>query len=369
MLRVRTVLRSHISAWFADADLLGIYAKRRERLLGLAKGRHVVAATSANMFYVTDFCGGGIAIVEPDRTVVVTSIMEADTAKQVGNEVEVVAVKRGKDIPAAVAKHLGRGDVLIDDDSQFRRSKRFTRKPDVFLEARRVKDDEEMRRITKASKVLDEIFASLQAEIRSGRTEWEVAAEVMRQATLGETVPTAFDASLFPTIIASGPNGALPHAGVSSRKIRRGDFVVADIFFRYAGYNSDATRTYAVGGVTGEMRRSYEAVLESQEAALEKIRVGEVCGDVNEAAVSVLRKHHLERYLTHSIGHGVGIDIHELPSISKGNKKALLKNDVVTDEPGVYFKGRYGIRIEDTVRVDAKPVPLTRYTRDLVIVG
>ena len=349
--------------------MLGIYAKRRERLLELAKGKHVVAATSANMFYATDFCGGGMAIVKPDRTVLVTSIMEADTAKQVGNEVEVVAVKRGKDVPAAVAKHLGRGEVLIDDDSQFGKSRRFTRKPSLFLEARRVKDDEEIRRITKASKVLDKIFASLESELRQGRTEWEVAAEVMRLATLGETVPSSFDASLYPTIIASGPNGALPHAGVSSRKIRKGDFVVADIFFRYAGYNSDATRTYAVGGVTGEMKKSYEAVRESQEEAMKVIRAGEICGDVNEAAVSVLRKHHLDRYLTHSIGHGVGIDIHELPSISKGNKTVLLRNDVVTDEPGVYFRGRYGIRIEDTVRVDTKPVPLTRYTRDLVTVG
>jgi Xaa-Pro aminopeptidase/Xaa-Pro dipeptidase len=231
-----------------------------------------------------------------------------------------------------------------------------------------VKDGEEIRRIARASRVLDDIFAALATEIRPGRTEWEVAAEVMRLATLGETVPTAFDASLYPTIIASGENGALPHAGVSSRKIRRGDFVVADIFFRFAGYNSDATRTYAVGSVTNEMKNRYDAVREAQEDALLKIVVGERCSDINNVAVTVLRKHNLDRYLTHSIGHGVGIDIHELPSISKTNDKKLLKNDVVTDEPGVYFKGKYGIRIEDTVRVDSKPVPLTNYTKDLVTV-
>jgi Xaa-Pro aminopeptidase/Xaa-Pro dipeptidase len=349
--------------------LSNIYSRRRERLLGLSKGKTVVAAKSTNLFYVADFCGGGIAIVRPDRTTIVTSIMEADAARQLGQDVEVVAAKSGTAIPGVVMKQMGKKEeVLVDDDSQFRDSKRFTSNTGLFLEARRVKDDEEIRRIARASRVLDDIFAALATEIRPGRTEWEVAAEVMRLATLGETVPTAFDASLYPTIIASGENGALPHAGVSSRKIRRGDFVVADIFFRFAGYNSDATRTYAVGGVTDEMKKRYDAVREAQEEALRMITVGERCSDINNAAVSVLRKHKLDRYLTHSIGHGVGIDIHELPSISKINNKKLLRNDVVTDEPGVYFKGKYGIRIEDTVRVDSKPVLLTNYTKDLVTV-
>jgi len=348
---------------------LSLYTKRRERLLELAKGNQVVAAKSTNMFYATNFCGGGVAIVKPDKTVVVTSVMEADAAKQIGQEVEVIGVKKRTDLPVVVAKHLERGGVIVDDDTQFRRSRRFAMKPDLFLEARRVKDEEEIRRIAEASKVLDGIFAALEREIRPGRSEWEVAAEVMRLATLGQTVPTAFGDSLYPAIIASGENGALPHAGVSSKKIRNGEFVVADIFFRYEGYNSDATRTYAVGGVSGEMKRCYDAVREAQEAALSEIREGAVCGAVNEAAVEVLRKHSLDRYLTHSIGHGVGIDIHELPSIMKANRKKLLKDDVVTDEPGVYFSGRYGIRIEDTIRVGSRPELLTHYTKELVVVG
>jgi Xaa-Pro aminopeptidase/Xaa-Pro dipeptidase len=169
--------------------------------------------------------------------------------------------------------------------------------------------------------------------------------------------------------VASGPNGALPHSELTARRIKEGDFVVADIFFRYRGYNSDETRTFAVGSATAEMKRHYATVLEAQESALDIIREGTVCEDVHMAAVKVLRKAGVEKYLNHSVGHGVGIDIHEMPPIGKGSKSRLLANDVVTDEPGIYFPGRYGIRIEDTVKTGRKPVLLTKFTKELLTVG
>jgi len=144
---------------------------------------------------------------------------------------------------------------------------------------------------------------------------------------------------------------------------------VADIFFRYKGYNSDETRTFAVGTATAQMKKDYAAVLEAQEDAMKLVREGTVCEDVHFEAVKTLEKHKVAKYLNHSVGHGVGIDIHELPGIGRGSKTKLKKNDVVTGEPGIYFPGKYGIRIEDTVRVDGKPIILTRYTRELVVTG
>ncbi len=346
-----------------------IFEERRKKVLARAKGRKVVAATGANVFYLTDFCGAAHAIVLPDRTVLVTSKMEGNRARAEGHEVEVIAVGRGTEARAAVLKELGRGEVVTDEAAGLGSSSRFKASPELFLSARRVKDEVEIARITAASKVLDKIFRVLEKEIRPGRTEWQIAAEVMRVAIENETTPISDDLTLSPTIIASGEHAAFPHVELSSRKVKKGEFLLADIFFRYKGYNSDATRTFAVGTVSGEMKRNYGVVLEAQAAAMAAIRTGAVCGDVNEAAVSVLRKHKLDRYLTHSIGHGVGVDIHEMPGIFKGNPAKLLMNDVVTDEPGVYFKGRYGIRIEDTVVVDAKPKLLTRYTKELVSVG
>jgi Xaa-Pro aminopeptidase/Xaa-Pro dipeptidase len=346
-----------------------IYGERRKRLLSLAKGKQVAAMTGANLFYLTDFWGGGAAVVRPDRTVVITTPLEVDRASKLGQEVEVVVAKGWKLVHTALMKQLGKGPVLVDNDSAFKGSGRFEMNSDLFLEARRVKDDVEIARIARASKGLDRIFEALTRELRPGRTEWEVAAEVMKVATANELTPSGSDSALSPTILATGPNGALPHSELTGRRIKNGDFVVADIFFRYQGYNSDETRTFAVGSATAEMKKNYATVLEAQETALEAIKEGTICEDVHMAAVKVLRRAGVERYLNHSIGHGVGIDIHEMPSISKGSKSKLLANDVVTDEPGIYFPGRYGIRIEDTVKTGRKPVLLTRFTKELLTVG
>jgi Xaa-Pro aminopeptidase len=348
---------------------LTVYAQRRKRLLSLARGKQVVAMTGANLFYLSDFWGGGLAIVRPDKTVVVTSPLEADRAAELGQEVEVVVAKRWKDVPVAMMGHLERGNVVVDDDESVRGLPRFKANPGLFLQARRTKDGVEVQRIIRASKGLDRVFEALTKELKSGRTEWEVAAEVMKVATSNELTPSGSDSALSPTIIASGENGALPHSELTGRKIRMGDLVVADIFFRYKGYNSDATRTFAVGSPTREMRKHYSAVLEAQESALELVREGTPCEDVHEAAVKVLRRYRVDRYLNHSVGHGVGIDIHELPAIARGNKTMLLANDVVTDEPGVYIPGRYGIRIEDTVKTGSKPEVLTKFTKELLTVG
>lgn len=346
-----------------------IFSERRKRLLAAARGKQVVAATGSNIFYLTDFFGEGIAIAKPDRTVFVTSVLEYDRARELGHEVEVVKVKKRADMGEVVLGYLEKGKVVVDRDLVFGKPKRFKKKPETFLEARRIKDDEELARIRRASSGLDRIFESLTGVIRPGRTEWEIGAEVLRQATLAEMTPSPSDAALSPAIVAAGSDGALPHCELSDRKVKNGDFVVVDIFFRYRGYHSDSTRTFAVGTVTGEMKRAYAAVEEAQEEALGVIADGAACEDVNEAAVGVLRKHRLDRYLNHSIGHGVGVDIHELPQIMKGNRVKLEAGDVVTDEPGVYFKGKFGVRIEDTIAVAKKPVLLTRYTRDLVTVG
>jgi len=408
-------------------EKMTIYGERRKRLLSLAKGKQVAVMTGANLFYLTDFWGGGAAIVRPDKTVVITTPLEVDRASELGREVEVVVAKGWKLVHAALMKDLGKGPVVVDDDSAFKGSKRFSKRADMFLEARRVKDEVEVARIERASKGLDRIFEVLTKELRPGRTEWEVAAEVMKVATANELTPSGSDSALSPTIVASGPNGALPHSELifevltkelrpgrtewevaaevmkvataneltpsgsdsalsptivasgpngalphselTTRKVKEGDFVVADIFFRYQGYNSDETRTFAVGSATAEMKRNYATVLEAQECALDTIREGTVCEDVHMAAVKVLRKAGVEKYLNHSVGHGVGIDIHEMPPISKGSKSRLLTNDVVTDEPGIYFPGRYGIRIEDTVKTGRKPVVLTRFTKELLTVG
>ncbi|MBI3840892.1 MAG: aminopeptidase P family protein, partial [Thaumarchaeota archaeon] len=272
-----------------------VYAERRKRLLSLANGKQVVAMTAANLFYVTGFWGGGAGVVLPDKTVVVTSPLEADRAEELGEETEVVVSKRWKDVPASVMKQMRKGSAMVDDDSGVRDLGRFTMNREAFLQARRVKDAPEVEKIEKASAKLDKIFGALISELRPERTEWQVAAEVMKLATEQGLTPSGSDSALSPTIIASGENGALPHSELTGRKLKAGDFVIADIFFRFEGYNSDETRTFAVGTPTAEMKKNYAAVVEAQESALELVRTGTVCEAVHKEAVRVLKKHKLDK--------------------------------------------------------------------------
>jgi Xaa-Pro aminopeptidase len=346
-----------------------VFGDRRKRLLSLAKGKQVLALTAPNVFYLTDFFGSGAAIVHPDKTVVLTSPLEAGRAEEMCKDAEIVVVKKWREAGKDIEKLIGKGKVAVDSNDP-RLSRRFKVKPELFLEARRTKDVLELQRIQKACVKTNRLYEVLSSEMRPGRTEWQLAAEVMKLATEQEMAPSNSDSSLGPIIIASGPHGAYGHSELSDRRLENGDFVVTDLFFRYEGYNSDETRTFAIGTVSAEMKRHYAVVKEAQAAALEAAREGVSCGDMNDAAVDVLKKNKMDKLLNHSIGHGVGIDIHELPGVHKGNKVKLAKNDVITDEPGVYLVGKYGIRIEDTLVVKGKkPEVLTLFTKDLVTCG
>ena len=259
--------------------------------------------------------------------------------------------------------------MLVDEAPAQTKLKRFKERPDVFLEARRHKDELELEAIRKACAGTDKTYEALEKELKPGKTEWQLAAEVIRVAIEQGMTPSNSGSSLGPVIVASGPHGAYGHSELSDRKVRDGDLVVADLFFRYEGYNSDETRTFAVGTVSSEMKRHYAIVREAQQAALDAVSVGERCGNVHDAAVRVLRKYKVDKYLNHSVGHGVGIDIHEMPGIYRGNRARLEKNDVITDEPGIYFVGKYGIRIEDTLVVGKKTEVLTGFTKELVTCG
>jgi len=324
--------------------------------------------TAPNLFWLTSFFGGGAAIVHPDKTVVITTPLEADRAGELCQEAEFIIVKKWGDVQKEMERQLEKGPVLVDNEEDFR-SRRSSETPQLFLDARRVKDPLEIDLIREACAGTDRAYQLLEQELRPGRTEWQLAADVMKVALENGMTPSNSDSSLGPVIIASGPHGAFGHSELSNRRLENGDFVVADLFFRYQGYNSDETRTFAIGRVTSEMKRHYDAVKEAQAAALDVAREGTACGGVNDAAVEVLRKNNMDKLLNHSIGHGVGIDIHEMPRISKGNSVRLLRNDVITDEPGVYLRGKFGVRIEDTIVVGRKPEVLTKFTKDLVTCG
>lgn len=341
-----------------------IYGRRRERLLSAAKGYDtVVVLNPKNLFYLTDFWGGGIGIVREESTVVVTSVMEQKRATESGKEVLVVPEKGMAAIHEAARKRMN-GKVLVD---AYDPDLRGEIDEALFLGVRRTKDSEEVKRIAKATKKVELLYSLLEREIRPGRTETEIASEVMRLATREGLSPLGAEGSLSPVIVASGPNGALPHAELTERKVGRGDLIVADIFFRFRGYCTDCTRTYAVGKASEDARAGYEAVLEAQKRGVELAVRGAKARAIHAGVTAVLAEHGLERYFTHGTGHGVGIDIHERPSIGMSSDDILAEGDVVTVEPGIYKPGRFGVRIEDTVVIGRETENLYEYTRELQV--
>ena len=218
--------------------------------------------------------------------------------------------------------------------------------PSFVERARLVKDADELNRIRAAVALGAKLFDRALEVLRAGVKETEVAGEMEFAARRGGA-----DEMSFPTIIASGVRSALPHGRASDRLIAAGGFVVCDFGVILEGYCSDQTRTVWVGSVPDEARRAYEAVKESQQAAIEAVRPGVAVDAVDSAARKVLRKAGLGRYFTHSTGHGVGLEIHEAPRVAQGQKEILQPGMVITIEPGVYFPGKWGIRIEDMVAV------------------
>ena len=236
--------------------------------------------------------------------------------------------------------------------------------PPLVEHFRMIKDDDEIAKIRSAVLLGAKIYDRALEVLRPGVKEVEVAAEMELAARRGGA-----DAMSFDTIIASGPRSALPHGRASSQPISPGGFVVCDFGVILSGYCSDQTRTVWVGPPSEDARQAYEAVREAQQAAIDAVRAGVKAGEVDAAARSSLRKAGFGRYFTHSTGHGVGLEIHEGPRIADGQKEVLQEGMVITIEPGVYFPGKWGVRIEDIVVVTAAGCEvLTPTSKDFVAV-
>jgi Xaa-Pro aminopeptidase len=213
---------------------------------------------------------------------------------------------------------------------------------------REVKDADEILKLRASAQVGCELFAGMLSYLEAGLTETEVAATLEYAARLAGAEGMSFD-----TIVASGERSALPHGRATAAKLPKRGFVTLDFGVVLDGYCSDMTRTVHMGKARPGERDVYDFVLEAQEAAVAAVAPGVTAGDVDEAARSVLRRVKLDKYFSHSTGHGVGLEIHEGPRLATKQTQVLEQGMVITIEPGVYMPGRFGLRIEDMVLVTA----------------
>jgi Xaa-Pro aminopeptidase len=211
---------------------------------------------------------------------------------------------------------------------------------------RMVKDAAEIALIRDAVNLGAALLDNALGVIRPGLPEAEVAAELEYVARRAGA-----DGMSFETIVAAGPRSAMPHGRASSAAIPARGFVILDFGVILHGYCSDMTRTVHVGKISAPQRSLYQAVRDAQQAAIDAVRAGAACGQVDRAARTTLGRAGFARYFTHSTGHGVGLEIHEPPRLGRGQAETLRPGMVVTVEPGVYVPGKGGVRIEDMVVV------------------
>lgn len=211
---------------------------------------------------------------------------------------------------------------------------------------RAVKSKEECEKIEKAQRIAEKAFDLLLPSIKVGKAERELSLELdYTMLKLGA------QALSFETIAVSGKNGSMPHGVPSEKKIESGDFVTFDFGAVFEDYHSDMTRTVAVGEVSEKQREVYETVLKAQKAGISAVAAGKKCRDVDFAARSIIENAGYGEYFGHGLGHGVGVEIHEYPTVSPRSDSVLEKGNIVTVEPGIYIPGEFGVRIEDMVLV------------------
>ena len=241
---------------------------------------------------------------------------------------------------------------------------RLVKAPSIVEDMRMVKEPAEIDAIREACRLGCRLYDGLKRWVRPGITELEVAGNLEFKARL-----LGAEQMSFTTIVAGGPRSALPHGRATQAKLPRRGFVVCDFGVILTGYCSDMTRTLYLGRPSKLERGAYEAVLEAQLAALDAVRSGKTVGEVDLAARKLLQRRRLDKYFTHSTGHGLGLEIHEAPRVAAGQNDKLRPGMVITIEPGVYLPGKFGIRIEDTVVVTERGCEiLTACSKNLITV-
>jgi Xaa-Pro aminopeptidase len=315
---------------------------------------------SVNLTYFTGFSGASALLIpKTGESVIYVYGVNYEMAKAEGADFKVELVKRGEDLMAKIAKKAEAFKIakLVVDalsieswralSKSVGSEKKLAADNSYVRELRKVKDREEIEFMRKAAELTSEGMKVAYETVAPGIKEYEVAAEIEYAMRKHGSYGTAFE-----TIVASGPCSAFPHGGCSDKEVREGDLVVVDLGATYRFYRSDMTRTLVAGKPSQKQKRLYQVVKKAQEKAFEAIKPNAQGKDVDAVARKIIEDAGYGEYFVHNLGHGVGLEVHEPPSLSPDSTETLLVGNVVTDEPGIYLVGYGGVRIEDTVLVN-----------------
>jgi len=341
----------------------------QERLEGL------LVTSLPNVHYLTGFSGsaGVVLVTLRDAVLFTDPRYDLQAHEQVQNARVVIVSKDALTVAAKRANRIRSPKVGFESGvvsfqthkrlKELLPGKRLVPTAGWVETLRIVKDEGEIEQIRRAVALSSRAFSETVPLLRPGILEMEVAAEIeYRMRRYGAERPS------FETIVAFGPRTAFIHARAGTRALKPGECILMDLGAILDGYVSDMTRTVFLGRPSRKASRMYQAVLEAQIEGEETIRAGVECAAVDRAARRVLKRYGYEQYFTHSIGHGVGREIHELPHFGKKQRTVLPERAVVTVEPGVYLPGFGGVRIEDVVVVRKEgPEVLTQTPKELTV--
>ena len=316
-------------------------------------------ANKYNLLYFTG-CPGIACLLIPETgqgTIYVYSV-NYEQAKAETKGFEIKMMKRSHNLIAEVAKQVKASKIkklamdTLNSESyrslakELRGEAKLKAQNSLLWELRKVKDEKELELMRKAGELTSEGMKVAYEVIKPGIKEYEVAAEIEYAMRKKGSWGTAFD-----TIVVSGARSAFPHGGCTDREIREGDLVVIDIGAVYQFYRSDMTRTLVAGKPSEKQRKIYETVKLAQEKAFQAIKPKAKAKEIDAIARKVIADAGYGEYFVHGLGHGVGLEVHEPPTLGSESKDRLAVGNVVTNEPGIYIVGFGGVRIEDTVFV------------------
>lgn len=299
----------------------------------------------------------GIVLAFPEKAYLLIDFRYIEKAKNTVTDAEVIELKKLQPQVSELLKKHGASRISVESDAMTIRQLNIYKHSfrevgfddsnalsDAIKKLRMAKDDEEISSIRKAQEIAETAFDELLPFIRAGVTEREIALELNRLMFLHGAEDLSFE-----TIALAGANTSMPHGVPSDKKVEEGEFVLLDFGAVWNGYHSDMTRTVCVGKPSEEMKKVYNIVLEAQLAGLESAKAGITGRELDRISRDIIKKAGYGEFFGHSLGHGVGLEIHEAPNASPGNKLPLNEGAVVTIEPGIYLAGKFGVRIEDFV--------------------
>lgn len=324
----------------------------------------IVIDKPEDIFYYTGFWGEGILIIDQDlNTKLIVPKLERLRALNTSRGCDIISSERGKGLIDTVLSIVKPEDMVCYGGNEYMMAtillKQVGKRNFIVIEGpvqriRQVKDKQEIETIKRASKVIDRLFEIAQKEIKINKSEEEIQSILVYEALrMGARFPN-YQFTSNPLIVASGPNGSFPHAETSSRKIRNGELVVLDITLSYDHYISDATRTFGVGKLPKKIHEIYDIVKHAQESAIRRIRTTNNFADIDLECRKIIKEAGFGEFFVHSTGHGIGLEVHELPWIRPNIDSAIKENMTITIEPGIYVENKYGIRIEDSLVITSR---------------